>query len=181
MMLGLDSPLAGAGLQSGSYAIVFGHFAGRLSFLKLNITLMALPPVALIVPLFTLMLQVGLINTLGSVILVYTGLLVPFSVFFFVNFFRELPTEIVEAATMDGAPHSLILLRIIMPLSLATTFTLITVNTIWVWNELLFALVFLQNNNDRTVMAGMALFQGRYSTNQPLMMSVGVHGLLQFG
>ena len=154
-----------------AYAIVFGRFAGRQFFLNVNIALMALPPVALIVPLFTLMLQVGLINTLSSVVIVYTGLMVPFSVFFFVNFFRELPIEVIEAATMDGASQSLILLRIVMPLSLSTTFTLITVNSIWVWNELLFALVFLQNNNNRTVMAGMALFQGRYSTNEPLMMS----------
>jgi raffinose/stachyose/melibiose transport system permease protein len=103
--------------------------------------------------------------------LVYTGLLVPFSVFFLVNFFRELPSELVEAAVIDGATHLGILWRIVMPLSLATTFTLVTVNVIWVWNELLFALVFLQENNRRTVMAGLALFQGRFSTNEPLMMS----------
>lgn len=161
-----------------AYAIVFGRFAGRLFFLNLNIALMALPPVALIVPLFTLMLQLGLINTLSSVVVVYIGLLVPFSVFFFVNFFRELPIELVEAATMDGASHLLILVRIIMPLSLSTTLTLITVNSIFVWNELLFALVFLQNNDNRTVMAGMALFQGRYSTNQPLMMAGALLSML---
>ena len=154
-----------------AYAIAFGRFPGRLAFFNLNIALVALPPVALVVPLFTLMLQMGLLNTLWSVILVYTGLLVPFSIFFLVNFFRELPHELVEAAVIDGASHIGILFRIVMPLSLATTFTLVTVNAIWVWNELLFALVFLQDNNRRTVMAGLALFQGRYSTNEPLMMA----------
>jgi raffinose/stachyose/melibiose transport system permease protein len=154
-----------------AYAITFGRFPARVVFFNLNIALVALPPVALVVPLFTLMLQLGLINTLWSVSLVYTGLLVPFSVFFLVNFFRELPSELVEAAVIDGATHLGILWRIVMPLSLATTFTLVTVNVIWVWNELLFALVFLQENNRRTVMAGLALFQGRFSTNEPLMMS----------
>jgi hypothetical protein len=48
---------------------------------------------------------------------------------------------------------------------------LVIVNAIWVWNELLFALVFLQNNSQRTLMAGLALFQGRYSTNEPLVMA----------
>ncbi|MCB8876765.1 carbohydrate ABC transporter permease [Acidisoma silvae] len=154
-----------------AYAVAFGRFRGQTTFLSLNIALMALPPVALVVPLFTVMVQVGLINTLPSVMLVYTGLLIPFSVFFLTNFLRELPLDVIEAATIDGASHPRILLRIVLPLSLATLFTLIVVNTIWVWNELLFALVFLQNNDGRTVMAGLALFQGRYSVNEPLMMA----------
>jgi raffinose/stachyose/melibiose transport system permease protein len=154
-----------------AYAVAFGRFIGKRAFFNMNIALMALPPVALVVPLFTLMVQAGLINTLPSVMLVYTGLMVPFSVFFLVNFFRELPQELIEAATIDGASHTRILFLIVMPLSVATTFTLVIVNTIWVWNELLFALVFLQDNDQRTVMAGLALFQGRFATNEPLMMA----------
>jgi ABC-type glycerol-3-phosphate transport system permease component len=154
-----------------AYAVAFGRFIGKRAFFNMNIALMALPPVALVVPLFTVMVQAGLINTLPSVMLVYTGLMVPFSVFFLVNFFRELPQELIEAATIDGASPTRILFRIVMPLSVATTFTLVIVNTIWVWNELLFALVFLQDNDQRTVMAGLTLFQGRFATNEPLMMA----------
>lgn len=156
-----------------AYAVAFGNFAGARSFFNLNIGLMALPPVALVVPLFTLMVDLGLVNKLPSVMLVYTGLLVPFSVFFLVNFFRELPGELIEAATIDGASHGRILFRIVMPLSAASTFTLVIVNAIWVWNELLFALVLLQDDNQRTVMAGLALSQGRYATNEPLVMAGG--------
>ncbi len=161
-----------------AYAVAFGRFFGRHVFVELNIVLMALPPVALVVPLFTLMVRTGLINTLPSVILVYTGLLVPFSIFFLVNFFRELPNELIEAATIDGASPGHILFRIVMPLSVATTATLVIVNSIWVWNELLFALVFLQNDQQRTLMAGLALFQGRYSTNEPLMMAGALLSIL---
>jgi raffinose/stachyose/melibiose transport system permease protein len=161
-----------------AYAVAFGRFFGRRVFLEVNIALMALPPVALVVPLFTLMVGSGLINTLPSVMLVYTGLLTPFSIFFLVNFFRELPYELIEAATIDGASPARILVRIVMPLSVATTATLVIVNAIWVWNELLFALVFLQNNERRTLMAGLALFQGRYSTNEPLMMAGALLSML---
>ncbi|MGZ4555912.1 MAG: carbohydrate ABC transporter permease [Mycobacteriaceae bacterium] len=154
-----------------AYAVSFGKVRGARSFLNLNIGLMALPPVALVVPLFTLMVDAGLINTLPAVMLVYTGLLVPFSVFFLVNFFKELPEELIEAATIDGASHGRILFSIVMPLSAASTFTLVIVNAIWVWNELLFALVLLQNDTQRTVMAGLALSQGRYATNEPLVMA----------
>jgi raffinose/stachyose/melibiose transport system permease protein len=154
-----------------AYAVAFGEFRGARAFLNVNIGLMALPPVALVVPLFTVMVSVGLINTLPSVMLVYAGLLIPFSVFFLVNFFRELPGELIEAALMDGASHVRILFKIVIPLSAASMFTLIIVNAIWVWNELLFALVLLQNDSQRTVMAGLALSQGRYATNEPLVMA----------
>ncbi|GAB0117868.1 carbohydrate ABC transporter permease [Acidisoma sp. 7E03] len=161
-----------------AYAIAFGRFVGKHTFFNVNIALMALPPVALVVPLFTVMVQLGLINTLPSVMLVYTGLLIPFSIFFLTNFFRELPQELIEAATIDGASHTRILLRIVMPLSVATTFTLVIVNTIWVWNELLFALVFLQDERQRTVMAGLALYQGRFATNEPMMMAGALLSIL---
>jgi ABC-type glycerol-3-phosphate transport system permease component len=154
-----------------AYAIAFGSFRGRALLFNINVALMALPPVALVVPLFTVMVSANLINTLPSVMIIYAGLMIPFSVFFLVNFFRELPTELIEAATVDGASHLRILARIVMPLSLITTFTLVVVNAIWVWNELLYALVFLQSNSARTVMAGIALSQGRFATNIPLVMT----------
>ena len=86
--------------------------------------MMAIPPVALLTPMYALMVQLHLINTLPSVIIFYCGLLVPFSIFFFVNFFREIPHELVEAAYIDGARPSRVLLRVIIPLSGAITFTL---------------------------------------------------------
>jgi raffinose/stachyose/melibiose transport system permease protein len=161
-----------------AFAIVFGSLRGRGAFLRTNIALMAIPPVALLTPMYSLMVQLHLINQLPAVIIFYCGLLVPFSIFFFVNFFREIPRELVEAAYIDGARPSRVMLRVIMPISGASTFTLIIVNAIFIWNELLIALVFLQNNNSRTLMAGIALYQGRYVTNEPLIMAAAFLSLL---
>jgi ABC-type glycerol-3-phosphate transport system permease component len=161
-----------------SYAIVFGRTRGRETFLRTNIAMMAIPPVALLTPMYALMVQLHLINQLPSVIIFYSGLLVPFSIFFFVNFFREIPHELVEAAYIDGARPSRVLFRVIIPLSGAITFTLVIVNAIFVWNELLIALVFLQSNGSRTLMAGVALYQGRYITNEPLIMAAAFMSLL---
>ena len=61
-----------------------------------------------------------------------------------------------------------------MPLSGAATFTLVIVQAIWVWNELLIALVFLQNERARTLMAGLTQFQGRFATNEPLVLAGGL-------
>ena len=154
-----------------AYAIVFSTMRGRDVLLSANLVLMVVPPVALVLPMFVLMVNAGLINTLPSVIVFYSGLMVPFSVFFFVNFFRQFPRELVEAATVDGASPFTTLRRVVMPISAAAVFTLVIVNAIWVWNELLIALVFLQDENRRTLMAGLTLFQGRYATNEPLVLA----------
>jgi raffinose/stachyose/melibiose transport system permease protein len=154
-----------------AYAIVFSTMKGRELLLSSNLAMMVVPPVALLLPMFVLMVDVGLINTLPSVIVFYAGLMLPFSVFFFVNFFRQFPRELIEAATIDAASPFTILRLIVLPISATATFTLIIVNAIWAWNELLIALVFLQDENRRTLMAGLTLFQGRYATNQPLVLA----------
>ena len=141
---------------------MFGRFGGHKIFLSTSVALMVVPPVTLLVPMFVFMVDTGWVNHLQSVIVFYTGLLVPFAVFFLTNFFRTVPQELIEAASVEGAGPFTVLRRIVMPLSGAAAFTLVVVQAIWVWNELLIALVFLQNDSARTLMAGLAQFQGRY-------------------
>jgi raffinose/stachyose/melibiose transport system permease protein len=154
-----------------AYAIVFGRFGGHRLFLSTNVALMVVPPVTLLVPMFVFMVDTGWVNHLQSVIVFYSGLLVPFAVFFLTNFFRTVPQELIEAASVEGAGPFTVLRRIVMPLCGAAAFTLVVVQAIWVWNELLIALVFLQNDSSRTLMAGLAQFQGRYATNEPLVLA----------
>jgi len=129
------------------------------------------PPVTLLVPMFIFMVDTGFVNHLQSVVIFYTGLLVPFAVFFLANFFRTVPVELIEAASSEGAGPFTVFRRIVMPLSGAATFTLVVVQAIWVWNELLIALVFLQSESARTLMAGLTQFQGRFATNEPLVLA----------
>src|SRR6476469_5815408 len=136
-----------------------------------SVALMVVPPVTLLVPMFVFMVDTGLVNHLQSVIIFYTGLLVPFAVFFLTNFFRTVPQELIEAASVEGAGPFTVLRQVVMPLSGAAAFTLVVVQAIWVWNELLIALVFLQDENARTLMSGLAQFQGRYATNEPLVLA----------
>jgi raffinose/stachyose/melibiose transport system permease protein len=154
-----------------AYGVVFGRFRGHKVFLSTSVALMVVPPVTLLVPMFVFMVDRGWVNHLQSVIIFYTGLLVPFAVFFLTNFFRTVPQELIEAASVEGAGPFTVLRQVVMPLSGAAAFTLVVVQAIWVWNELLIALVFLQDENARTLMSGLAQFQGRYSTNQPLVLA----------
>ncbi len=154
-----------------AYAVVFGRFRGHKVFLSSSVALMVVPPVTLLVPMFIFMVDTGFVNHLQSVIIFYTGLLVPFAVFFMTNFFRTVPQELIEAAASEGAGPFTVFRRIVIPLSGAATITLVVVQAIWVWNELLIALVFLQDESARTLMAGLTQFQGRFATNEPLVLA----------
>jgi ABC-type glycerol-3-phosphate transport system permease component len=154
-----------------AYALSRFHFVGRSFFYNSMIGLMVIPPAVLILPLFVLMVNIGLINTLPSVIIIYSGLLIPFSVYLLVSFFRSLPPELFDAAAIDGCSNLDIFLRITMPLSTPALVTLIVVNALFVWNELFVALVFLQDESVKTLMPGLTLFKGHFTNNEPLIMA----------
>lgn len=155
----------------GAYAIARMQFRGRGLLFSISTSLMAIPPVVMIVPLFVLYTQLSLISTYEGAILIYAGLITPFSVYLLTSFFRTLPRELFEAARIDGAGDLLILLKIVIPLSLPALLTLVVVNALYVWNDLLIAIIFLQDDSKRTLMAGISVFQGRYNDQIPLTMA----------
>jgi len=155
----------------GAYAIARMEFKGRNLLFSIAVALMAIPPVVMIVPLFVLYSRIGLISTYEGAILIYAGLITPFSVYLLTTFFRTLPKELFEAARIDGAGDFLILWRIVLPLSLPALLTLLVVNALYVWNDLLIAIIFLQDDAKRTLMAGISVFQGRYENQIPLVMA----------
>jgi ABC-type glycerol-3-phosphate transport system permease component len=155
----------------GAYAIARMEFRGRQFLFSASVALMAIPPVVMIVPLFVLYSRIGLISTYEGAILIYAGLITPFSVYLLTTFFRTLPKELFEAARIDGAGDFLILWRIVLPLSLPALLTLLVVNALYVWNDLLIAIIFLQDDAKRTLMAGISVFQGRYENQIPLVMA----------
>lgn len=146
-------------------------FRGRDTLLGLIVSLMVVPPVVLLVPLFVFGVRIGQISTFRLVILIYVGLMLPFSVYMLANFFRTIPASMIEAARIDGASSWRIFRRVVLPLSAAPLVTLAVVNLLWVWNELLIALVFLQDDTKKTLMVGITGFQSRYSLEVPVIMA----------
>lgn len=146
-------------------------FRGRDTLLGVLVSLMVVPPVVLLVPLFVFGADIGWISTFRLVILIYVGLMLPFSVYLLANFFRTIPRSLIEAATIDGASSWDVFRRIVLPLSGAPLVTLAVVNLLWVWNELLIALIFLQDDSKKTLMVGITGFQSRYSLDVPVIMS----------
>ena len=152
-------------------AIARMEFRGRDTIFAISTSLMAVPPVVMIVPLFVLYTQLGLISTFSGAIVIYAGLITPFSVYLLTTFFRTLPQELFDAAVIDGCNHNQILRHVVLPLSVPALLTLVVVNALFVWNDLLIAVIFLQEDGKRTLMAGISVFQGRYNNQIPLSMA----------
>jgi ABC-type glycerol-3-phosphate transport system permease component len=163
--------LATAFAALAAFAIARMRFRGRDVFLSINVALMVVPPVVMMIPLFTLYTQFEMVSTYWGVIIIYAGLTLPFSVYLLSNFFRSVPRELFESSAMDGASHFTMLWRIVLPLSAPALVTLVVVNALWVWNELLIALVFLPDEDKRTLMVGVTVFKGRYNLDVPLTMA----------
>jgi len=154
-----------------AFAFARMSFPGKKSLFNLVIALMVVPPVVMVVPLFVSMVSWKMVNTYQGVILIYVGLLMPFSVFLLTNFFKTIPREIVEAARIDGCSTFDVFRLIMVPLSGPAVVTLVVVNAMWVWNELLIALIFLQRDELKTLMVGIASMRSRNYVDIPATMA----------
>jgi ABC-type glycerol-3-phosphate transport system permease component len=131
----------------------------------------AIPPLLLMVPIYVEMVQLGLLDTYGSVILLYTALNLPFNVYLMTAYFRSVPDELIEAARIDGAGIHRTFLRILVPLARPALATLIIFNVLWAWNEFLFALLMLQSDGVKTLTVGVLQLQGRFTADYPALMA----------
>ena len=125
------------------------------------------PQVAVLSGMYELVGALDLYNTLGSLILSYMIFTLPFTVWVLTTFMRDLPTELEEAATVDGATPWQIIIKVFMPLmgpALATTGLLAFIAA---WNEFLFALTFILSNDTRTVPVAIALITGGSQFESP--------------
>ena len=144
------------------------RFRGQTPLLAIITALMVIPPVVMIIPLFIFFSSVGMSGSYLSAVLVYAGLVTPFAVYLLTNFFRTIPHEIVESALIDGATTLEILTHILIPLSAPALVTLVVVNSLWVWSDLLIALVLLPTDEKRTLMVGITVFGSRYNSDVPV-------------
>jgi ABC-type glycerol-3-phosphate transport system permease component len=154
-----------------AYAFARMDFPGKRTLFNLMLSLMVVPPVVMVVPLFVTMVRFKLVNTYQGAILIYIGLLLPFSIYMMTNFFLTIPREIIDASRIDGCSNLGVFTRILMPLSAPAVITLVVVNALWVWNELLIALIFLQRDEMKTLMVGIASMRSRIYVDIPVTMA----------
>jgi ABC-type glycerol-3-phosphate transport system permease component len=131
----------------------------------LVVVLLAIPPTILLIPIFKLIKDAGLLNNRMGLTLVYTALSLPFSIFLLSSFMRLVPRELLHAARVDGAGALRTLWSVVVPLVGPALLTLVTLNFLFLWNEFIFSLVLLQDESQRTIMVGIAGSQTRLSHN----------------
>lgn len=140
----------------GAFAITRMRFAGRSAVARLIVAAYLLPPSLLFIPLFIVLQRLGLIDTLAGLVLAYLTFTVPFATWMLIGHLRTIPSELDEAARIDGASRLQILRRILVPLALPGISVVALFAFTQAWNEFLYALVFVYNNGARTITSGLA-------------------------
>ncbi len=132
---------------------------------------LAIPAHVTLTPLLVMMKQLGIAGNLAALIPPYVVFGIPFQIFVMRGFFRTVPSELLEAARLDGASEWGIFWRILMPLSTPALATLFIIDALSTWNELLIALVLISASKWRTVPVGLLQFQGQWSSRYTEMMA----------
>jgi ABC-type glycerol-3-phosphate transport system permease component len=155
-----------------AYAYSRMKFKGKRFLLSLTIALTGVPIMIVIIPIYVLMSKVNLLDNYFGVGIIYASFMLPFSIFLLTSFFRTIPEDLLNAARIDGCNRFQLLYRMMIPLSKPVLVTLIVVNSLWVWNDLLIALMFLRKDDMKTVTVALNLIGGRYANN-PVLIQAG--------
>ena len=155
-----------------SYALVnWKHKASRFLYLFF-IAGMMLPIKIGSIRLLQLIKGLGLLNTLWGLFPVYTAMGLPIAVFVLTEFIRQIPTELTEAAVIDGAKRSKVFTIIILPLLRPALATVAIYNLIPFWNDLWFPLIFINNDAHKTLLLGVTRLFGQYMTDWSRILAV---------
>ncbi|MFJ8754404.1 carbohydrate ABC transporter permease [Streptomyces sp. NPDC102441] len=144
------------------YALARLPLRGRGAVMTVLLMLSVFPPIALLVPLFLVERQAGLLNSYPGLIIPYVALNLPFAIWIMRNYLSGIPGELEEAAVVDGAGPLRTALTVILPLARPGLFTAGVFAFTATWSEFLLALTFNGSDDRRTVSVGIALFTSQY-------------------
>jgi multiple sugar transport system permease protein len=159
-----------------SYALArykFPYQCDRL-FLIWALLVKMVPPIALAIPLYTMLRIAGLINTRLGVILAYQIYTLPYCLWMLLGFIRDIPVEIEEAAAIDGASPLRIIRSIVFPLTAPGLVATAIFSIIMAWNEFIYALLFLRTPDAFTLPIHIANYITEYETLWGPLMSIGL-------
>ena len=146
-----------------AYALVQFDFPADDFMLVFFLAGFMIPPQVLLVPLYTIMNALNLLNTYYSLIFAYVAFGLPFSVFLLRQFFVTIPDTYAEAARMDGCTELQVFFRVYLPLSVPALSAVAIYQFVFLWNEFLYAIIFITDDSMRTLPAGLMAFQGQYA------------------
>jgi raffinose/stachyose/melibiose transport system permease protein len=130
---------------------------------------MMLAPAVALIPLFRLLQTIGIFNTYWALIVLYTAFRIPFTVFLIRAYMITLPRELEDAAIVDGASTWQIFWLVVMPLSRPIIVSAALLQALFAWNEFVFALVFINDTDLKTLPVGLLQMQGRVLSDWPVL------------
>lgn len=143
-----------------AFALGIGRIKGRTWVVLLILLANMLPQEVLLYPLYFMFKEVGLYNSIWSVVIIFTVIQSAFGTYLLASVYGTFPKEMLEAAALDGASRLQILLRVVVPISRPTLSVLLIFFFIWTWNEFLIPLTFLVSNDVQTVPVAVTVLQG---------------------
>jgi multiple sugar transport system permease protein len=157
-----------------AYAMAKIRYIGRSTSIYFMLTTRVIPDIALVVPFFLFIRTFGLLDHLGSLVITYLAITVPFSVFILVSYFESLPDELDKAARVDGCSRLQTLLRVYLPLAAPALVAVVLFTFLSSWNEFLLALMFTQTPKSQTMPIVVASFASDFTISFAFINAAGV-------
>lgn len=163
---------------AAGYAFSRFDFRGKRLVIALMLITQMFPLLMIIAPIYKIVAAIGLLNSLTSLIIVYTAFNIPFATFLMQSFFDGIPKDLEEAGMIDGCTRFEALRKIIMPLTLPGLGATLGFVFTAAWSELLFALMLINSNDTMTFPVGLLTFVSKFSVDWGQMMAAGVLALV---
>lgn len=175
--------LAAAGITVGlgfltAYAIGIGKIKGRTWILGVFMVAFTIPQEALIYPMYNAAKKIGLYDNLLSIVLIFGISGIAFSTYLISSVLNEFPTEVLEAAKIDGANAWRMMVDVVLPILRPTLMVIMVMVFIYNWNEFLIPLVLLPSNDNQTVSLGIALTVGQWTAEPTARAAAALLGAL---
>ena len=154
-----------------AYALAWIKFPFRDTIFLIIVAMLIIPVQIGFIPLVTAFREsgTGLLTTYGAVWLAHTAYALPFGIFLLRNFFITLPKDLIEAARIDGASNWAIFRTIVVPLSVPAIAAYGIFQFLWVWNDLIMALIYVQRNALQPMTVNVTTLLGTYATEWSLL------------
>jgi len=152
-----------------AYAFSWIAFPFRDTVFLAIVALMVVPIQAALIPVLKLFRELDITDSFIGIWVAHTGFALPFAIFLLRNFFITLPRDLIEAARVDGASNLRIFSRVVLPLSVPALASFAIFQFLWVWNDLLNALIFVQNPDQRPLTVTIVNLQSAYGAEWHLL------------
>jgi multiple sugar transport system permease protein len=163
---------------AAGYALSRFRFRLRPAVGFLLLLTQTFPLVMVIPPIYRIMGGLGLTNSLLGLVIIYTAFNIPFATFLMQSFFDGIPRDLEEAAMVDGCRRRQALVRVILPLTLPGMGATVGFVFTAAWSELLFALMLISDEHDKTFAVGLLTFIGKFAVDWGQMMAAAVLALI---